>query len=202
MPGEALKKLDCRWRCVTDRQAISGQQLGDVEGVFAISFGSSTGLRAGLSRIGQDKLFNDRFEHFPQPAVKSRPFRWPRCAVGTKRQSSQRFVAGTCRRFLRKLSSQQQRPQSTCGERVPVQVDADTVMIRSRDSYNVKLHVRGQRKHLAAEKRNNFSWPLHGFYTCGITGCDCNHWDTRVIVIAGRSSRTRVPHVEPHVRLT
>ena len=53
--------------------------------------------------------------------------------------------------------------EDASGERVFMQVDADTPVMVKRSGHNVKLHVRGQRENKTIETHNRLSRPLHGF---------------------------------------
>ena len=81
--GEIAQELHFQGRRVTGGQSSGRQELGDVEGVFAVGFQSPAGQRPGLSGVGQHQLFHERFEQFPQPAVEAD--RFDRHGVGPRR---------------------------------------------------------------------------------------------------------------------
>ena len=140
---EVAQPLQLDWRSITRRQPPSGQELGDVECIFAVGLEAPASQRASLRGIGQHQLIDDRLEHLPKPAIKSytlngyrmRP--WQGCEV------LRNLPAAPAGNFLERYFSAAA-AENARGERVLVQVHTNTPAMVER--HHKFLHVRGRKQ--------------------------------------------------------
>jgi len=162
VPGDVAKELDFQGGGVAGGQSTGRQQLGDVEGIFAVGLESAAGQSTGLGRVGQHEFLDDRFKHLPQPAIEADRFN--RHGMGP-RQGGEIVddllptLAGNL--LVRDFATTT--TECTSGQYILVQVNPDAPMMIERSGHNRKLHVRGRSNKRANEKCNVFSRPLHGF---------------------------------------
>ena len=162
MPGQVTQELDGERRSITQRQSSCGEQLRDVEGVFAVGLQSPAGQRARLRGIGQHRLLDHRFQQFPQPAVEADRLDG-HCVGSRERREVFRNQLPALAGNLLKGDFPAATAEHTGGERVLVQVAAEAPVMMKRAFHSKNLPVRGRRKLFTPQQHNRCSRPLHGF---------------------------------------
>jgi prepilin-type N-terminal cleavage/methylation domain-containing protein/prepilin-type processing-associated H-X9-DG protein len=135
------------------------QQVGDIEGVFAIGFESSTGQGASGSGVGQQKSIDDRFENIPEPAVEADGLNGDDVGMRQVAKKLSDLVPTLAGKFsIANFSTF--RAQDARGQGIFVKIDADEPGFRF--SRHRKLHVRGAKRTIYRQDTSSCP-PLHGF---------------------------------------